>query len=282
MGDLAQGTFTPGAAYRTVTAMDARGNVTAETLGNGVRRTHAFDGRTGRPLGIKAGRSSASDLQDLSYQWDALGNLKSRASGSGASALAEAFGYDGLNRLTSHRVGSRPAMAASYDGYGNIRSRTGVGTYAYGADAGASGRPHAVASVTKAGSTVTHAYDANGSLTSSSDGRTVAYAAFGKAASIARGGRSSAFAHGPDRSPVQAHRHGRPRNHHHPVPRQRPRRSPIPTGRRRSAAASAGPPSRSRAPPGAAAKRTPSATSCATTSAAWTGSSTPGAPRPRP
>ena len=196
----AQGAFTPKTAYRTVTAMDARGNVTAETLGNGVRRTRAFDGRTGRPLGIKAGKSSAGDLQDLAYEWDALGNLKSRASGSGASALTEAFGHDGLNRLTSRRVGAGAVQSTSYDGYGNIRSRTGAGTYAYGADAGASGRPHAVASVTQSGTAVTHAYDANGSLTASSDGRTVAYAAFGKATSIARDGRSSAFAHGPDRS----------------------------------------------------------------------------------
>ena len=110
--------------------MDARGNVTAETLGNGVKRTRAFDGRTGRLLGIKAGKSSANGLQDLAYQWDALGNLQSRTSGEGASALAEAFGYDKLNRLESHRVGSRPAMSVAYDGYGNVRSRTGVGTYA--------------------------------------------------------------------------------------------------------------------------------------------------------
>ena len=196
----AQGAFTPKTAYRTVTAMDARGNVTAETLGNGVRRTRAFDGRTGRPLGIEAGKSSKGDLQDLSYEWDALGNLKSRASGSGPSALTEAFGHDGLNRLTSRRVGAGAVQSTAYDGYGNIRSRTGVGTYAYGADAGGSGRPHAVASVTANGDAVTHAYDANGSLTASSDGRTLSYAAFGKARSIARDGRSSAFAHGPDRS----------------------------------------------------------------------------------
>ena len=55
--------------------------------------------------------------------------------------------------------------------------------------------------MTKADNTrVTHAHDANGSLTSSSDGRTVSYAAFGKAASIARGSRTSAFAHGPNRA----------------------------------------------------------------------------------
>ncbi len=198
-----QGKFTPNATYRTVTAMDARGNVTAETLGNGVKRTRAFDGRTGRLLGIEAGKSSANGLQDLAYRWDALGNLKSRTSGEGASALAGAFGYDKLNRLESHRVGSGPAMSVAYDGYGNIRSRTGVGTYAYGADSGGTGRPHAVASVTPEGDNparVDYAYDANGSNVSSSDGRTIAYAAFGKATSIAKGSRTSAFAHGPDRA----------------------------------------------------------------------------------
>ena len=47
---------------------------------------------------------------------------------------------------------------------------------------------------------VDYAYDANGSNVSSSDGRTVSYAAFGKATSIARGGPKSEFAHGPNRS----------------------------------------------------------------------------------
>ncbi|MDE0272849.1 MAG: hypothetical protein OXP11_16785, partial [Gammaproteobacteria bacterium] len=137
---------------------------------------------------------------NLAYQWDALGNLKSRTSGEGASALVETFGYDGLNRLRTHQVGSGAVRSTAYDGYGNVRSRTGVGTYSYGDDSGGSGRPHAVASVTENGVSVTHGYDANGSLTSSSDGRTVSYAAFGKATSISNGGHTSAFAHGPDRS----------------------------------------------------------------------------------
>ncbi|MYH14261.1 MAG: DUF4157 domain-containing protein, partial [Gammaproteobacteria bacterium] len=195
-----QGTFTPNAVYRTVTAMDARGNVTAETLGNGVKRTHAFDGRNGRMRGIESTKSSTGDLQTLAYDWDALGNLRSRTSGKGTSALTEAFTYDGLNRLRTHQAGAGAAQSTAYDGYGNVRSRTGVGTYAYGADSSASGRPHAVASVTGNGVSVTHAYNANGSLTSSSDGRTVAYAAFGKATSVAKGRHSAAFVHGPDRS----------------------------------------------------------------------------------
>ena len=57
-----------------------------------------------------------------------------------------------------------------------------------------------MASVTDNGVSATHAYNANGSLTSSNDGRTVSYAAFGKAKSISKGGHSSAFVHGPNRS----------------------------------------------------------------------------------
>ena len=212
-----QGTFTPNTVYRTVTATDARGNVTAETLGNGVKRVHKFDGRTGRVLGIESTKSSNGDLQALAYKWDVLGNLERRERTRVGSALTEEFCHDSLNRLTRSRLTSQasdrtlplcstpppqlPGIATvAYDGYGNVRSRTGVGTYAYGADSGGSGRPHAVASVTGSGVSVTHSYDANGSLTSSSDGRTVSYAAFGKATSIAKGGSTSAFAHGPGRS----------------------------------------------------------------------------------
>ena len=88
------GTFTPQAVHRTVTAMDARGNVTGETLGNGVARRHGFDGRTGRLLSIRSGRLSADDRQDLAYDWDALGNLKQRSRN--GTARTEDFCYDDL------------------------------------------------------------------------------------------------------------------------------------------------------------------------------------------
>ena len=113
----------------------------------------------------KAGQR-AGDLQEFDHQWDVLGSPKTRERESGAMGTVEAFRHDGLNRLRTHQVGS-----------------------------GGSGRPHAVASVTRADNTrVTHAYDANGSNVSSRDGRTISYA------SIARDGHRSEFAHGPDRS----------------------------------------------------------------------------------
>ena len=92
----AQGTFTPRTTYRTVTAMDARGNVTA-------------------------------DRQDRAYEWDVLGNLTRRQWTLDGTARSEAFTYDGLNRFKTHRVPGGALNSVTYDGYGNIRSRTGAG-----------------------------------------------------------------------------------------------------------------------------------------------------------
>ena len=206
----AQGNFTPGKVYRTVTAMDARGNVVRERLGNGVARRHRFDGETGRVLTIRSGLLTATDRQALAYTWDALGNLKTRTRGTGAPV--ETFTYDGLNRLTSYALGTQPARAVTYDGYGNIRSKTGVGTYAYGSDAGAApsgtAGPHAVASVSRPASgggttTVSYSYDANGNNVASTDGRTIAYTAFDKPTSIVKGSHTTTFAYAPDRARFQ-------------------------------------------------------------------------------
>ena len=206
----AQGNFTPGKVYRTVTAMDARGNVVRERLGNGVARSHRFDGETGRVLAIRSGLLTATDRQALAYTWDALGNLKTRTRGTGAPV--ETFTYDGLNRLTGYALGAQPARAVTYDGYGNIRTKTGTGTYAYGSDAGAApsgtAGPHAVASVSRPASgggttRVSYSYDANGNNVASTDGRTIAYTAFDKPTSIVKGSHTTAFAYAPDRARFQ-------------------------------------------------------------------------------
>ena len=284
----AGGTFTPQAVHRTVTAMDARGNVTGETLGNGVARRHGFDGRTGRLLSIRSGRLSTDDRQDLAYDWDALGNLKSRTRTRSGNALAETFTYDGLNRLETHRIGSGTLNSVTYDSYGNIRTRTGVGTYAYGAG------PHAVTSVTKGtghtATTVTHAYDANGNNVSSSDGRAIAHTAFDKPKSITKGGHATAFAYGPDRARFKRTTPS-PKGPAPAGPSARPppstsaawRRSRTRTARARSGATSTGWSSRrSTSMRTATPWRRRSTTPCATTSAAWTSSPTRPATRCRP
>ena len=158
----AAGTVAPRRTYRTVTAMDARGNVTGERLGNGIDRVRAFDGQTGRVRTIRSRYLVAGKRQDLAYDWDVVGNLSQRRSNRGGISLTEEFCYDGLNRLTRTRLTTRSSAPStnlctsapgrlsgidtvSYDSYGNIRTKSGVGTYAYGA--GTAG-PHAVTSVT--------------------------------------------------------------------------------------------------------------------------------------
>ena len=216
------GTFTSRKIYRTVTAMDARGNVTTDRLGNGVTRSHTFDTRTGRVRTIGSTHAMAGTLQALDYDWDTLGNLTSRERMGDGTTRTEEFCYDELNRLTRSRRTSRESDRSldlcatglgrltgidtvTYDGYGNIRTKSGVGTYAYGSDAGApldtTAGPHAVASVTKADNTqITYTYDANGNNTASSDGRRIAYTTFDKPSSIDKGSHATAFAYDPDRS----------------------------------------------------------------------------------
>ena len=183
----------PQATYRTITAQDARGNVTGEALGGGALQTaRTFDAKTGRVGAIRSTTALGSERQDVGYTWDVLGNLTRRTDTTGSRNLTEAFTYDTLNRLTSSRVGTGAKQTVTYDALGNIKSKTGVGNYAYGA--GNAG-PHAV---TTAGSH-TYTYDAAGNQLTGA-GRTLAYTPFNKVKSIVKGHHTMTFAYGPGRA----------------------------------------------------------------------------------
>ena len=180
------------ATYLAVERTDAVGRVIEERLGGGdggltcvLRR----DGRTGRLLGIQTTKLGGEELQDLSMAWDFGGNQKTRTDGRGDRSLEETFKYDALDRLYAHQVDSGPVSKIKYDGYGHIRSRTGVGTYKYA-------KSHPGRLERAAGSA--YAHDANGNVTSGG-GRTIAYASHDLPTSIQRGLARSEFAYGPDR-----------------------------------------------------------------------------------
>ncbi len=169
---------------------DAAGRVVQERLGDGgLTRVLRRDGRTGRLLGIQTTRLGGEELQDLSMDWDVGGNLKTRTDGRGDRSLTEAFEYDELDRLKEHRVGTGPLSEITYHGYGNIRTRTGVGTYTYS-------RSHPGRLDRVAGST--YAHDANGNVTSGG-GRSIEYASHDLPTAIQRGLARSEFTYGPDR-----------------------------------------------------------------------------------
>ena len=188
-----------------VTERDAWGNITEASRGNGLTSTFVYDPYFGRLTYQAAGLlNGALSVQDIGYQWDAVGNLKYRhnqsalSDHSGHKDLRESFCYDGLNRLIKAHRGSlngtcnlAPAdQDVQYDGLGNITKKDGVDDYGYGANAG----PHAV---TVAGG-VSYTYDANGNQTGGA-GRSLEYNSFDKPTTITKGDHTTTFDYGPSR-----------------------------------------------------------------------------------
>ena len=158
------------AALTTYTAMDARGNATGQTYGNGVATTRTFDD-LGRTTGIATVKGTAK-FQDETYGWRSDGLLESRAVGTGATADTEVFAYDHLGRLSGAKTYADEAspgasstadrtLAYGYDRLGNLTSKPGA-TLAY-AGAGNAG-PNAATSA-NLGVATTISYDASGHVT---------------------------------------------------------------------------------------------------------------------
>ena len=197
VGDAVQVGGAPRTVYRHITAMNARGQVEVETLGDGVVTTdYDYYAQTGRMWTIKSTSAwNSYDVQDLEYQWDTLGNLNYRKEMSGSKNLTESFEYtDGMNRLTKYTVSGQSPVIVSYLANGNIENKSDVGSadYQYGTS---SVRPHAVV---QAGGQ-SYGYDANGNNTTG-DGRTISYTVFDKPSSIDAGAFSIEFEYGPDRA----------------------------------------------------------------------------------
>ena len=195
---------TPGTVYWTAGAVNAEGQTTEATLGNGVGTTRSYDAATGLIRTIQSGVGESSGMQDLGYTFDSLGNLTTREDFS--QEVYESFAYDRLNRLTGGIVydaeddTERESKTYRYDAVGNIVNKSDVGTadYVYGtgnaAGAGDAG-PHAVVS---AGGN-SYAYDDNGNMISG-DGRTLTWTSFNKPKTVVNGTTHTRFDYGPERA----------------------------------------------------------------------------------
>ncbi|WED66575.1 SpvB/TcaC N-terminal domain-containing protein [Synoicihabitans lomoniglobus] len=138
---------------------------------------------------------STPGVQALGFAYDDLGNLKTRTKD---GSLSETFTYDVVNRM----VDSTQTGVVGYDDHGRITSKLDVdgvasATYAYGD----SNHPHAVTSAWN----LTYAYDANGNLSSRSDGVTTKWVGFDKPLWIARNGIGRGFHYNSDRQRVVQH-----------------------------------------------------------------------------
>ncbi|MBS0421996.1 MAG: VCBS repeat-containing protein [Proteobacteria bacterium] len=181
---------TPATVYWQATTENVRGQVTAETLGNGVVTGRAFDSINGWLNSQQSGVGGGAALQNESYLYDAVGNVIQRQNNS--AGLTENFYYDDLYRLHNSDLNGTQNLVVNYDAMGNILSRTDVAgnaTWTYDAV-----RKHAVASV---GST-NYNYDGNGNV-ASGNGYTVQWASFNHPNEIdASSGESVAFAYNQD------------------------------------------------------------------------------------
>ncbi len=165
----------------TYNALDAYGNITQATYGNGVVTQRAFAANSGRPTTINSTRSKGDNTtvqQKNEYLWQSNGQLQSRRSHVGSmNARKEDFVYDYLNRLKSAKTylsggtSASRTLATTYDKLGNINDKTSSVTadvdvtgYGYGSGTTAPGH-HAVTRASIGGNAHTFRYDAEGNMT---------------------------------------------------------------------------------------------------------------------
>jgi YD repeat-containing protein len=184
----------PTTEFWTANAMNPRGQVTQETLGNGVITNRSYDAVTGWVNTIQSGIGGGSGRLNASFAFDGMGNVSQRQDNN--LGLSENFFYDSDYRLDHSTLNGAINLQMAYDttGMGNIASRSDVASGA--AWTYDPVRKHAV---TKAGSSSnSYTYDNNGNATSR-NGSTIAWTSYNYPTSIASAGESVDFFYGPDR-----------------------------------------------------------------------------------
>ncbi|QHH96414.1 RHS repeat domain-containing protein [Acinetobacter dispersus] len=112
--------------YWAANARDARGNITQETLGNGLVTKKGYKADTGFIESINTGNAA---IQQNSYAFDAIGNLENRNQNLAGISINESFVYDNINRLKSVVNQKGESSSVSYNAIGNITSRSGKDTF---------------------------------------------------------------------------------------------------------------------------------------------------------
>ncbi|BDA58968.1 hypothetical protein NUITMVS1_04310 [Shewanella xiamenensis] len=134
-----------GKAYQTIEKMNAKGGVEKVVYGNGTEELTAYDEALGWVKNIQL-KNAGGMLHDLEYVFDDVGNLTYRKHqlSSASTTFAETYTYDDLYRLYDRTInitsggvslpsGFKLTQSTRYDDFGNITSKTGVGTYRYDA-----------------------------------------------------------------------------------------------------------------------------------------------------
>ena len=188
----------PATVFWKLNDVNARGQYTSEQMGadgyaGKVSVLTGFDAATGLITARQSGtQGSTTNRQNLSYLWDANGNLERRTNHN-LAGLYERFEYDELNRLDRSFRNTLQHLDLSYGAIGNIGTKSDVGTYTYH-----STKKHAVAS-TAGTLNNSYGYDANGNMISR-NGMSITWNSTNLPATInGVGGVSSQFSYTPNR-----------------------------------------------------------------------------------
>ena len=185
---------TTGAHYWLADTTNPRGQLTQETLGNGLVVNHAFDAVTGWVGSVQAGVGGGATLQNNSYLFDEVGDLIERQDNN--QGLTENIYYDNLYRLSSTSLNGTTNATTTYDVTGNVL------TWSFAGDGGTpitlnytspqpgctyftNAQPHAVRIMTQGTTTVPICYDANGNVLSFGGVETMGWTTFNQPDSIA-------------------------------------------------------------------------------------------------
>jgi RHS repeat-associated protein len=184
----------PSTVFWTANTVNPSGQITQESLGNGVIVNRSFDAITGWLASIQAGVGGGAALQNASFLYDFVGNVTQRQDSN--LGLTENFFYDADNRLDHSTLGSVTNLQMKYDpfGNGNIASRSDVGAgtnWTYDPQ-----KRHAVIQAGTGGYSYT--YDNNGNATSR-NGFPITWTSYNYPSTVAAAGESAQFWYGPDR-----------------------------------------------------------------------------------
>jgi len=174
-------------------AQNPAGQITEETLGNGLETNRAYDSVTQWLSSVQSGPGGGASIQNLSFLYDEVGDVTQRQDG--IHDLSENFYYDNDYRLSYSTLNGTQNLSQTYDSMGNITSNTNVengATWTY-----SSVHLH---QVTEAGGTAyKYAYDANGNMTSWA-GEPVTWSSYNYPTKIVGASSTFTFSYAPDRS----------------------------------------------------------------------------------
>ncbi|NQZ09745.1 MAG: DUF2974 domain-containing protein, partial [Algicola sp.] len=192
-----------GRVYQHITKMDVQGQVKSVSFANGTSEQVGYSDTTGRVTSHTL--TGMLTLHNLSYEYQANGNLAARTHGFGPISqnpeYREEYDYDSLNRLTGRNVIRTTDAAAgfsmneqyAYNGFGSFTQKQHTGYYRYDANQRLTG---VYGNAAFTGSKLyDFDYDHNGNILG--DGkRNLQYASFDKPVLINQGETSTGFIYG--------------------------------------------------------------------------------------